>query len=85
MATTMVRLDLTTRDRLTQVAGDDFGGVTADEAVRRLLDEHWERRAIEAMETYRREDPAGWNEYLREADDLDSLAATPTDPWDTAA
>ena len=83
--TTMVRLDAATRDRLTRVASEDFGGVTADEAVRRLLDEHWERRAIEAMDAYRRDDPAGWADYLHEAEDLDGLSAQPADPWDETA
>lgn len=42
----MLRVSDETRERVQQVAHDDYGGVSADEAVRRLLDEHWMQEAI---------------------------------------
>ncbi len=35
----------------------EFNGASADEAIRRLLDEHWERAAIAAVQQYRQTDP----------------------------
>ena len=82
--TVMIRLTERTRDRVMKLA-DEYGGVSADEAVRRLLDEHWERQAIEAMDRFRHDDPVGWAEYLKEAEELDAGSAQPTDPWTGAA
>jgi len=49
--TVMIRLTDRTRDRVMKLA-EEYGGVSADEAVRRLLDEHWERQAIAAMDPW---------------------------------
>jgi hypothetical protein len=81
--TVMVRLSEQTRDRVLKLA-EEYGGVSADEAVRRLLDEHWQRQAIEAVNRFRQEDPEGWAEYLREAEELDAGSAQPVDPWHKA-
>jgi hypothetical protein len=78
---TTLRIAPETRDRLLAVAAEDFGGVPADEAVRRLLDEHWQWRALQAMEAFRAEDPAGWQEYLDEAAVLEQASLAPLDEW----
>lgn len=68
-----------------QVAAEDFGGATAEETLNRLLEEHWEAKAIEAMDHFRETDPHGWAEYLAEADDWDKAAVPATDGWDERA
>lgn len=50
-----------------------------------VADEHWERQAIAAMDQFRHDDPEGWAEYLREAEELDAGPALPADPWNEAA
>lgn len=34
-------------------AREEFGGASADETIRRLLDAHWEAAALAAVERYR--------------------------------
>ncbi len=68
-----------------KIATEDYGGVTADEALARLADEHWERQAIAAMDRFRREDPAGYTDYLAEMREWDALGAPTLDPWDNEA
>lgn len=65
-----------------QVAAEDFGGATAEETLNRLLEEHWEARAIAAMDHFRDTDPHGWAEYLAEGDEWDKATAVATDKWD---
>jgi hypothetical protein len=79
---TMLRVSEQTRDRVMQVAADDFGGVTAEEALNRLLDEHWEAQAIAAMDRFRARDPEAWSEYLAEADQWDTVQTSVVDTWD---
>lgn len=81
----MIRVDESTRDDLTRVASEDLGGATADEAIRRLLAEHWQMKAIAALDAYRASDPEGWAEYVAEADREDQASASAADPWDEAA
>lgn len=68
-----------------QVAAEDFGGATAEETLNRLLDEHWESRAIAAMDRFRASDPEGWADYLAEADQWDKAQAPIGDAWDEQA
>lgn len=77
----MLRVSAATRDRVLRLAADDFGGVSADEALTRLLDEHWEVQAIAAMDRYRATDPSGWASYLSGADRDDGATAPATDAW----
>jgi hypothetical protein len=70
---TTIRVDISTRDRLAQIAGQDFHGASLGEAVQRLIDEH-EMQAAHAAYARLRSDPAAWAEYEKE------LAA-----WDAAA
>jgi hypothetical protein len=85
MGSVMIRVDESTRDELTRVAGEDLGGASADEAIRRLLAEHWQMKAIAALDAYRATDPDGWAEYVAEADRDDSASAPASDVWDEAA
>lgn len=62
----MLRVDEETRDQIMRVAQQDFGGVTADQALRRLLDEHWELSCLAAVEHYRTTDPDGYADYAAE-------------------
>ncbi|MFG2039434.1 hypothetical protein [Dactylosporangium sp. NPDC048998] len=85
MGSVMIRVDESTRDDLTRVATEDLGGASADEAIRRLLAEHWQMKAIAAVDVYRANDPEGWAEYVAEADRDDRATAPAVDPWDEAA
>ncbi len=67
-----------------RLAREEFGGASADETIRRLLDEHWEAAALMAVERYRAEDPQGWNDYLANADELSAADAPITDEWSTS-
>ena len=80
--TTMMRVSEETRDSVMRVAAEDFGGATVEETLRRLLDEHWEAKAIAVMDHFRATDPQGWAEYLAEAAALDAASAAPVDGWD---
>jgi hypothetical protein len=75
----MLRVTPETRDRVTRVAAEDFGGVTADTAIQRLLNEHWEYRALVAAERVRAEDPA---RYAEDAAELDAVDAAGPDDLD---
>lgn len=77
----MLRVSDETRDRVQRLAREEFGGVSADETIRRLLDEHWEAAALSAVERFRVEDPQGWAEYLADADDLAAADTPISDEW----
>ncbi|MFR9778852.1 hypothetical protein ACL02O_22730 [Micromonospora sp. MS34] len=83
--TTMMRVSPETREQVLRVAHEDYGGVSADEAVKRLLQEHWQAKAVAAMDHYRAVDREGWTEYLVEADGWHRADATVADPWDEEA
>ncbi|MGN9811850.1 hypothetical protein ACTMSW_21135 [Micromonospora sp. BQ11] len=83
--TTMMRVSPETREQVLRVAAEDFGGVSADEAVRRLLEEHWRAKAVAAMDHYRTVDPDGWSAYLDEAEGWHRADAPVGDPWDPKA
>ena len=65
MATTTVRLDSRTRDRLAAVAREHFGGVSQEAALNRLIDEH-EMRQVHAAYARLRNDPEQWADYQQE-------------------
>jgi hypothetical protein len=64
-----------------RIGREEFGGVSADETVRRLIDEHWRAAAIAAVHRYRESDPRGWADYLAEADELAGADAPISDEW----
>ncbi|AEH10390.1 MULTISPECIES: hypothetical protein [Protofrankia] len=79
----MMRVSPETRERVLRVAAEDFGGASADETVRRLLDEHWQRKAVAAMDRFRAQDPGGWAEYLAEGRAWSAVDAPVADEaWD---
>lgn len=77
----MLRVSDETRERVLRIGQEEFGGVSADETVRRLIDEHWRSAAITAVHAYREADPEGWARYLAEAEELASADAPITDEW----
>lgn len=64
-----------------RIGREEFGGASADETIRRLIDEHWEATAVAAVRRYRESDPQGWSEYIAEADELAGADARITDEW----
>lgn len=77
----MLRVSDETRERVLRIGREEFGGASADETVRRLLDEHWQAAAIAAVHRYREADPQGWANYLAEADELAEADAPISDEW----
>lgn len=77
----MLRVSDETRERVQRLAREEFGGASADETIRRLLDEHWEAAALAAVERYRADDPQGWAQYLAESEDAAGADAPITDEW----
>ncbi|MBN9610221.1 MAG: hypothetical protein BGO26_02015 [Actinobacteria bacterium 69-20] len=77
----MLRVSDETRERVQRLARMEFGGVSVNEAIERLLDEHWENAALVAMARFRTEDQQGWAEYLAEAEGLAAADAAPVDAW----
>ena len=81
----MLRVSGETRDKVMELSRDDFGGVSADETIRRLIDEHWQAKAIAAVRRVRDEDPVGWASYLAEAEDMAGADAAVSDGWQASA
>jgi hypothetical protein len=77
----MLRVSDETRERVLRIGREEFGGASADETIRRLIDEHWRAAAIAAVHRYRESDPQGWSDYLAEADDLAGADAPVSDEW----
>ncbi len=66
----MLRVSDETREQVLRIGREEFGGASADETIRRLIDEHWKARALAAVYHYRQSDPEGWRQYLAEAEGL---------------
>jgi hypothetical protein len=80
---TSVRVSIRNRDGLARIAAEDYGGVSLDEALARLLDEHWERQAVAAVEATQQADPDGFAAYVRTADEDGQRDGAPVDePWE---
>lgn len=77
----VLRVSDETRERVLRIGREEFGGASADETVRRLIDEHWQAAAIAAVRNYRENDPRGWADYVAEADELTGADAPITDEW----
>jgi hypothetical protein len=77
----MLRVSDETRERVLRIGREEFGGASADETVRRLIDEHWQAAAIAAVRRYRETDPQGWAEYVAEAEELAGAEAPIGDEW----
>lgn len=77
----MLRVSDDTREQILRLGKEEFGGASADETVRRLIDEHWQAAAVAAVRRYSECDPAGWAQYLAEADELAGADAPLADTW----
>jgi hypothetical protein len=74
MTTTTIRLDSSTRDRLASVAREQFGGVSQEAALNRLIDEH-EMRQVHSAYARLRNDPEQWADYQQEVRLGENMAA----------
>jgi len=81
----MLRVSDETRERVLQIGREEFGGASADETVRRLVDEHWQVAAVAAVHRYSESDPQGWADYLAGADKLAEADAPISDEWSKPA
>lgn len=72
--TTTLRVKTTTRDRLLAIASADFKGVSADDAIQKLLDEHWKLGCIEDWDRLRAENPDAWDQQLADNRAWDRLS-----------
>jgi multidrug resistance efflux pump len=85
VAVTMIRVSPETRAAINEIARNDYGGVSADEALRRLAREHRRAVWIEQARQLREEQPEDWEAAGAELVDLaeatigDGLA---DQPWD---
>jgi hypothetical protein len=77
----MLRVSDETRARVMRIGREEFGGASADETIRRLIDEHWRAAAVAAVQRYRESDPQGWSDYLAEAGELAGADAPVSDGW----
>lgn len=77
----MLRVSEETRERVLRIGREEFGGLSADDTVRRLIDEHWRAAAVASVRRYREADPKGWAEYLAEAEASAGADAGITDEW----
>lgn len=75
----MLRVSKEIRERVLQLAQQEFEGASVDETIRRLLDEHWEAAAVAAVEYTREHEPHEWEAYLAEARGWAAVAAPGTD------
>jgi hypothetical protein len=84
MAVTMIRVSQETRDTINEIARNDYGGVSADEALRRLVREHRRARWVEQARRFREEQPGQWDAAVSEMVELADGAAgdgLADDPW----
>ncbi len=62
---TSVRVTPDQREQLKKIATEDYGGVSAAEAIERLINEHFEARCAAQMNALR-QDRAEWADYKAE-------------------
>lgn len=77
----MLRVSDETRERILRIGRDEFGGASADETVRRLLDEHWQAAAVAAVRQNKESDPQAWSAYLADAEESSAADAPIGDDW----
>ena len=76
----MIRTSPETARRVQRVARTEFGGISADETIQRLLDEHWKASAVAAVQRDRESDP-DWQTYLDDADVTSHADTEAADGW----
>lgn len=77
----MLRVSHETREQVLRIGCEEFGGASADETIRRLIDEHWQATAVAAVRRYRESDPQGWADYVAETEEWAGADAPITDEW----
>jgi phage protein D len=73
MRMTTMQLESGLRDKLAEIAEQDFDGVTLGEAVRRLIREHEINQIVQRYHELRA-DPEEWESYQAEARLTDNVA-----------
>lgn len=71
----VLRVSDETRDKVLRIGREEFDGASADETIRRLIDEHWRAAAVAAVRLSQETDPQGWEDYLTEAREWESVQA----------
>lgn len=71
----MLRVSDETREQVLRIGREEFDGASADETIRRLIDEHWRAAAVAAVQRSQETDPQGWGAYLAEAQEWESVEA----------
>ncbi|MCV7379849.1 hypothetical protein BST11_09720 [Mycobacterium alsense] len=77
----MLRVSDETREQVLRIGREEFGGASADETIRRLINEHWQASAIAAVHRYRQGDPQGWADHVDEAQEWSDVEAPIADEW----
>ncbi|MGH3636347.1 hypothetical protein [Mycobacterium sp.] len=77
----MLRVSDETREQVLRIGREEFGGASADETIRQLIDEHWKAAAVSAVRRYRESNPEGWANYVAEAEDWSRVEAPVNDEW----
>jgi hypothetical protein len=77
----VLRVSDETREQVLRIGREEFGGASADETVRRLVDEHWRAAAVDAVHRSRDLDPEGWSAYVANAEASSSADAAISDEW----
>jgi hypothetical protein len=77
----VLRVSDETRERVLRIGREEFGGASADETIRRLIDEHWQATAVAAVRRYRESDPQGWADYIAETEEWAAADGPITDEW----
>jgi hypothetical protein len=76
--TRMLRVSADTHERLLSLVRAEYPGRTVNDVLGVLLDEHWERQAILAVDSTSDAEWEGWRAEMR---DLDRLGSPDVDPW----
>ena len=71
----MLRVSDETREQVLRIGREEFGGASADETIRRLIAEHWRAAAVAAVLRSQETDPQGWDDYLAEAHEWETVEA----------
>jgi hypothetical protein len=74
MTMTTLRVSSRTRDEVSKIAAEEFGGATHDEVIATLLVEHHKQSILAAYERLR-SDPEEWADYLDETEQWAELGA----------
>lgn len=77
----MLRVSNETREQVLRIGRDEFGGASADETIRRLLDEHWRAAAVAAVRRSYENDPDSWSAYRAESEAWEAVEAPVLDEW----